>query len=265
MEVVICPSPDEVARLAAAKVSRVARDVGPEVVIGVATGSSPLALYAALAQMVADGKLDLSRASAFALDEYVGLPPGHPESYATVINRTVTVPLGMDPARVHTPNGFADDIEAAAKAYEDAIVEAGGVDVQILGIGSNGHIGFNEPSSSLASRTRIKTLTPTTRADNARFFDSPEQVPTHCLTQGLGTIMDARQVVLVAQGEGKADAVAALVEGPITAMCPGSVLQLHRYATVLVDEAAAANLTHGEYYRFTYDNKPAWQRYLAGL
>ncbi len=265
MEVVICPSPDEVARLAAAKVSRVCRDVGPEVVIGVATGSSPLALYAGLAEMVAAGKLDLSRASAFALDEYVGLPPGHPESYATVINKTVTVPLRMDPARVHTPNGLADDIEAAAKAYEDAIVEAGGVDVQILGVGSNGHIGFNEPASSLASRTRIKTLTPTTRADNARFFDSPDDVPRHCLTQGLGTIMDARHVVLVAQGDGKADAVAALVEGPVTAMCPGSVLQMHRYATVIVDEAAAAKLTHAEYYRFTYEHKPAWQRYLAGL
>jgi glucosamine-6-phosphate deaminase len=249
MEVVICPSADEVARLAAAKVSRVCRDVGPHVVIGVATGSSPLALYQALADLVAEGKLDLSRASAFALDEYVGLPPGHPESYATVINRTVTVPLRMDPTRVHTPNGFSDDIEAAAKAYEEAIVSAGGVDVQILGVGSNGHIGFNEPGSSLASRTRIKTLTPTTREDNARFFDS----------------LAARQVVLVAQGEGKADAVRAIVEGPITAMWPGSVLQLHQYATILVDEAAAAKLEHADYYRFTYDNKPAWQRYLAGL
>lgn len=265
MEVVICASPAEVARLAAGKVARVCHDVGPEVAIGVATGSSPLALYEALADMVAAGTLDLSRASAFALDEYVGLPPGHPESYATVIAKTVTVPLRMDPALVHTPDGYADDVEAAAKAYEDAIAAGGGVDVQILGIGSNGHIGFNEPSSSLASRTRIKTLTPTTREDNARFFDSIDQVPTHCLTQGLGTIMDARNVVLVAQGAGKADAVARLVEGPVTAMCPGSVLQLHRNATVLVDEAAAANLTNSEYYRFTFDNKPAWQRYLVGI
>lgn len=265
MEIVICPSPHEVAQLAAAKVARVCHDTGPEVVIGVATGSSPLALYQGLADMVAAGTLDMSRASAFALDEYVGLRPGHPESYAAVIDKTVTVPLRMDPARVHTPNGFADDIEQAAKAYEDAIVAAGGVDVQILGIGSNGHIGFNEPTSSLASRTRIKTLTPSTREDNARFFDSLDDVPRHCLTQGLGTIMDARQVVLVAQGESKADAIAALVEGPITAMCPGSVLQLHRYATVIIDEAAATELTLGDYYRFTYDNKPAWQRYLTGL
>jgi len=246
-------------------VARICQEVGPNVVLGVATGSSPLALYEGLAARVADGSLDLSQASAFALDEYVGLPKGHPESYATVVNRTVTEPLGMDPARVNTPDGASSDIDGAAKAYEEAIVAAGGVDVQILGIGSNGHIGFNEPGSSLASRTRIKTLTPTTREDNARFFDSLDQVPTHCLTQGLGTIMAARNVVLVAQGEGKADAIAALVEGPVTAMCPGSVLQLHQHATIFVDEAAAAKLTLADYYRFTYDNKPAWQRDLSGL
>ena len=265
MEIVICPDPDEVARLAASKVARVVHDVGPNAVLGVATGSSPLALYAALAEQVAAGTLDLSRASAFALDEYVGLPAGHPESYAEVIRQTVTEPLRLDPARVHTPNGFADDIEAAASAYEKAMADAGGVDVQILGVGSNGHIGFNEPTSSLASRTRIKTLTPQTRADNARFFDSIDDVPTHCLTMGLGMIMDARQVVLVAQGASKADAIAAVVEGPVTAMVPGSVLQLHRFATVIVDEAAASKLTHDEYYRWTFDRKPEWQRYRKGL
>ena len=265
MEVVICSSPAEVAQRAMAKVARICQEVGPNVVLGVATGSSPLALYEGLAARVADGSLDLSQASAFALDEYVGLPKGHPESYATVVHRTMTEPLGMDPDRVNTPDGASSDIDGAAKAYEEAIVAAGGVDVQILGIGSNGHIGFNEPGSSLASRTRIKTLTPTTREDNARFFDSLDQVPTHCLTQGLGTIMAARNVVLVAQGEGKADAIAALVEGPVTAMCPGSVLQLHQHATIFVDEAAAAKLTLADYYRFTYDNKPAWQRDLSGL
>ncbi|MDN5570876.1 MAG: glucosamine-6-phosphate deaminase [Propionibacteriaceae bacterium] len=265
MEVVICPDAEEVARLAAAKVARVVRDTGPEVVIGVATGSSPVALYEALAEMVGEGGLDMARASAFALDEYVGLPVGHPESYAEVIRRTVTEPLGMDPARVHVPHGSASDIEAAADEYERAIEAAGGVDIQILGVGSNGHVGFNEPTSSLASRTRIKTLTARTRFDNARFFASADQVPTHCLTQGLGTIMAARQVLLVAQGEGKADAVAKLVEGPITAMVPGSVLQLHRFATVIVDEDAAARLTLAAYYRETFERKPDWQRYLRGI
>lgn len=265
MEIVICPDAAGVARVAASKVARVARDVGPEVVLGVATGSSPVALYDELVRLADAGKLDLGRASAFALDEYVGLPPGHPESYAEVVRSTVTEPLGLDAGRVHTPDGFADDIAEAARTYEQMIVDAGGVDVQILGIGSNGHIGFNEPTSSLASRTRIKTLAPSTRRDNARFFDTPEQVPTHCLTQGLGTIMDARAVVLVAQGAGKADAVAAMVEGPITAMVPGSILQMHPHATVVVDEAAAAGLKLAEYYRLTYDSKPQWQRYENGL
>ncbi len=261
MEVIVCPTADEVADVAASKVARVCRDTGPGVVIGVATGSSPVALYERLAARVADGRLDMSQASAFALDEYVGLPVGHPESYAEVIRQTVTEPLRMDPRLVHTPNGFADDIEQAALAYEKAISDAGGVDVQILGVGSNGHIGFNEPSSSLASRTRIKTLTEATRRDNARFFASIDDVPHHCLTQGLGTIMAAREVVLVAQGAHKADAIAALVEGPVTARWPGSVLQLHQHATVIVDPEAASKLQLLEYYEVTYAQKPAWQQF----
>lgn len=265
MEIIICPDAAEVARAAASKVARVARDVGPRVVLGVATGSSPLALYEELATLIEAGELDLAQASAFALDEYVGLPPGHPESYAEVIRRTVIEPLRLDPERVHTPDGFADDIEDAAAAYEMAIMDAGGVDIQILGIGSNGHIGFNEPTSSLASRTRIKTLALTTREDNARFFDSIDDVPTHCLTQGLGTIMDAEEVLLVAQGQSKADAVAAMVEGPITAMVPGSILQAHRHATVIIDEAAASKLALADYYRWTYAHKPAWQRFREGV
>ncbi len=264
MEVIICADADEVARVAAAKVARIAEAVGPAVVIGVATGSSPIGLYNELARKVEAGELDLSEASAFALDEYVGLPEGHPESYAEVIRRTVTEPLKMDPKNVHVPNGFAADPQQAALDYEDAIEDAGGVDVQILGIGSNGHIGFNEPMSSLTSRTRLKTLTRQTREDNARFFDSIDQVPLHCLTQGLGTILDAEYVVLVAQGEGKADAVAAMVEGPLTAMCPGSVLQLHPKATIVVDEAAASKLAMKDFYRWIVDNKPEWQREIKG-
>ena len=259
MEIIICPDGDEVARVAAETVAQVCWRVGPDVVLGVATGSSPLALYRDLAALVSAGKVDLSGASAFALDEYVGLPEGHPESYAEVIRRTVTEPLGLDPARVRVPDGRADDIEEACERYELAIRDAGGVDIQILGIGANGHIGFNEPSSSLSSRTLIKTLTPKTRADNARFFDSLDQVPVHCLTQGLGTILDADEVVLVAQGASKADAVAAMVEGPVSASCPGSILQTHQYATIVVDEAADSKLANHEYYRWAYANKPAWQ------
>jgi len=261
VEVVICPNAAEVGRVAARKVASVCRAAGRNAVLGVATGSSPLATYAELAKLVDSGDLDLSEAQAFALDEYVGLPEGHPQSYAEVIRTTVTEPLRMQPSRVHVPAGHSADIDAAAVEYEQLIQAAGGVDVQILGVGSNGHIGFNEPVSSLASRTRIKTLTARTRADNARFFASPDEVPHHCLTQGLGTIMDARQVVLVAQGKWKAAAVAALVEGPIAAMVPGSVLQLHRFATIVVDEDAASELKMSDYYRAAFDHKPGWQQF----
>ena len=191
MEIVILPDPGAVARFGAAVLAEVVRR-DPEAVLGLATGSSPLGIYAELAALVAAGELDCGRATGFALDEYVGIPEDHPQSYASVIRTEVVEPLRMDPARVHVPDGRAKDIPAACAAYEAAIRDAGGVDVQILGIGANGHIGFNEPTSSFASRTRIKTLAPRTRADNARFFAGPGDVPTHCLTQGLGTIMDAR-------------------------------------------------------------------------
>ena len=255
MEIVICSSPDDVARTAAGVVAQVVATIA-EPVIGVATGSSPLSLYADLARRIGEGTLDLSRARAFSLDEYVGVPASDPRSYAWTIRTTVTEPLGLDPALVTTPDGAAADVDAAAAAYDQAIAAAGGVDIQVLGIGSNGHIGFNEPTSSFASRTRIKTLAERTRADNARYFNEGEEVPTHCITQGLGTIMDARHVVLVAQGEQKADAVARAVEGPVSAMCPGSILQFHRHATLVLDEAAASRLSLADYYRHVYANKP---------
>jgi glucosamine-6-phosphate deaminase len=164
------------------------------------------------------------------------------------------------PGAVAGPDGLAADIPAACASYEDAIQAAGGIDLQILGIGTDGHIGFNEPGSSLASRTRIKTLTRQTRLDNARFFgDDINAVPTHCLTQGLGTIMDARHVVLVATGRSKAEAVHQLAEGGVSALWPASVLQHHPHATVFVDDAAAHRLQLADYYRETYRSKPDWQ------
>ncbi|MGN6126429.1 MAG: glucosamine-6-phosphate deaminase [Humibacter sp.] len=258
MEVVIKKTADEVGALAADLVGRVVESK-PRAVIGLATGSSPLAIYAGLAKRVEAGSLDFTGVRGFALDEYVGIPEDHPQSYASVIRHEVVEPLHMDPTLVQVPDGRAVDVEVACREYEQAIVDAGGIDIQILGIGANGHIGFNEPTSSFASRTRIKTLAPKTRADNARFFDSPDEVPTHCVTQGLGTIMQARRLVLVAQGESKADAIAAAVEGPVAAICPASVLQFHEHATVIIDEAAASKLRLADYYTYTYDNKPAWQ------
>nr|WP_231366297.1 glucosamine-6-phosphate deaminase [Zhihengliuella flava] len=257
------PSAAEVGRTAAAKIAQVI-ERRPDAVLGLATGSSPLAIYADLAERVRQGRLRVGAVRAFALDEYVGLAPSHPQSYHHVIRRTVTEPLGLSPELVHVPDGAAADLEAAAADYEAQIRAASGVDVQILGIGANGHIGFNEPTSSFASRTRIKTLAPRTRADNARFFDAAEDVPTHCLTQGLGTILDARELVLVATGEAKAEAVHAMIEGPLSSMCPASALQLHPHALVVLDEAAAARLELADYYRYTYENLPAWQRFAPG-
>nr|WP_193570974.1 glucosamine-6-phosphate deaminase [Diaminobutyricibacter tongyongensis] len=254
------PDAVDVGRFAAAKVAAiVARK--PSAVIGLATGSSPRGIYADLRRRVDAREISFSRARGFALDEYVGIPLDHPESYASVIAREVVEPLGFDPANVRVPDGRAADLDVAAAEFEAAIAAAGGVDLQILGIGANGHLGFNEPTSSFASRTRIKTLAQLTRQDNARFFDSLDDVPTHCMTQGLGTILDAREVVLVAQGPAKADAIAAAVEGPLSAFVPASALQLHAHATVVVDEESAANLTLADYYRYTLAHKPSGPRH----
>ncbi|GAB4099714.1 glucosamine-6-phosphate deaminase [Sinomonas halotolerans] len=258
MEVVILRDARDVGRVAAGAIARLVRST-PDAVLGLATGSSPLPVYDELARLHAQEGLDFSRASGFALDEYVGLPEGHPQSYREVIRREFTDRVDIEPSRVHSPDGSAEDIEGACAAYEEAIAAAGGVDLQILGIGSDGHIGFNEPGSSLASRTRIKTLTEQTRRDNARFFPSIAEVPHHVVTQGVGTIMDARHVVLVATGARKAEAVHGLVEGPVTAMCVASVLQFHPHTTVIVDSAAASVLRLADYYRHVYENKPPWQ------
>ena len=250
-EVVIVRDAEEAGELAASVIEDVVRR-NPEAVLGLATGSTPLTTYAALAAR----SLDLSGVRAFALDEYVGLPDGHPQSYRAVIAREAVGPLGLEPAKVRVPGDDGGPLAGAGDRYERAIAEAGGIDVQLLGIGRTGHIGFNEPGSSLASSTRIKTLTEQTRRDNARFFDSPDEVPKHCLTQGLGTILRSRMLILLAFGEAKAEAVAGAVEGPVTASLPGSVIQLHPEVMVIVDEAAASQLANAEYYRFAWENRP---------
>ncbi|WP_298037055.1 glucosamine-6-phosphate deaminase [uncultured Microbacterium sp.] len=255
-EVVIVESPAAAGALVADQIARLIAG-RPDAVLGLATGSTPLPLYQALQTRLAD--VDVSQVRGFALDEYVGIDIEHPESYRSVITREVVEPLGLDPERIRVPNGSLDGIEHAGADYEAAIDAAGGIDLQILGIGTDGHIGFNEQGSSFASRTRIKTLTEQTRADNARFFDSIDDVPMHCITQGLGTILRARHLVLLAFGEGKAQAVAEAVEGPVSAFCPGSAIQLHEHVTVVVDEAAASRLKLADYYRHSYANKPAWQ------
>ena len=256
MEVVIVEDRDAAGVLVA---DIVVSHVRPGAVLGLATGSSPLPAYRELIRRHREESLSLAGCRAFLLDEYVGLPRTHAESYHSVIRREFTDDVGLD--QVDGPNGEAEDIPAEAARYEAAIADAGGVDVQLLGIGTDGHLGFNEPGSSLSSRTRVKTLTRQTRADNARFFDSADDVPRHVLTQGLGTILEADHLVLIATGEGKAASVATAVEGPVSAFCPASILQLHPRATVVVDEAAAATLRLADYYREAWDNKPDWQRF----
>jgi len=250
-EVVIVRDPAEAGELIARLVS-----AKPDAVLGLATGSTPLPVWKA----VSARPLDLGRVRGFALDEYIGLPPGHPQSYRSVITREVVEPLGLDPELVHVPGDDGGPTEGAGARYEAQIAAAGGVDLQVLGIGRTGHIGFNEPGSSLASRTRVKTLTEETRADNARFFDAPDQVPRHCLTQGLGTILEARHLVLLAFGAAKAEAIAGAVEGPVSAALPGSAIQLHPQVTVIVDEEAAAGLRYADYYRFAWDNRLDFER-----
>ena len=252
MEVVVSPTPEVTARAAAGAVLAALPQGGDRApVLGLATGSSPLGLYRELGRAVAEGRADFSAAHGFALDEYVGLPPGHPEGYREVLLREVCGVIGLAPDRLSVPDGSGSDVPtlmAAARAYEQRIRDLGGVDVQVLGIGANGHLGFNEPGSALSSRTRVKRLSERTRRDNARFFQGLDDVPTHCVTQGLGTILAARRLVLVATGDTKADAVAAALEGPLTASVPASVLQWHADTVVCLDEAAAAALRNRPYY-----------------
>ena len=231
--------PDQVSLAAADAVAEaVARGA---TTLGLATGSSPQGAYAELARRVRAGRLSLAGCQALLLDEYVGLPADHPQAYRTVIRRDLVDRVDLDPSRVRGPDGTAADLEAEARRYEHEVLEAG-VELQVLGIGRNGHLGFNEPGSPLDSVTRLVRLTERTRADNARFFDSPDEVPTEVLTQGLGTILQARRLLLIATGEAKAAAVAAALTGPVTPDCPASVLQRHPDVVVLLDPAAASLL-----------------------
>lgn len=249
VEIYVCKDEETVGRVAADVFRDRLRNV-QEPVLGLATGSTPLGLYSNLQRMVEAGELDLKGAKGFALDEYVGLSREHPESYYQVIQRTVVEPLQLDPANVHVPDGLAEDLHAAGAAYGEAIREAGGIDIQVLGVGSNGHIGFNEPFSSFASVTRPIKLSSQTREDNSRFFDSLDEVPTHAVTQGLSTILKSRTALMLALGEGKAEAIAHLLEHPMGVLWPISSLQLHRDVVVVIDEAAASKLQHRDHFVF---------------
>jgi len=256
MEIIIQPTA-EAATDVAASIIRQLLVKKPNAVLGLATGSTPVLLYRKLIEM----NLDWSQVTTFNLDEYIGLPREHAQSYHSFMWENLFQHINIRKESIHIPDGNAADVPKFCEAYEQAIKDAGGIDLQLLGIGSDGHIGFNEPTSSLASRTRIKTLTERTCKDNARFFDSEADVPRHVITMGIGTIMEAKTNLLLAFGKSKATAIAEAVEGPITSINPASALQMHPVVKVCLDEEAASELQRSDYYRWVYDSKPDWQRY----
>ena len=258
MEIIITPD-SATASLEAARFLAAVIRKKPDAVLGLATGSTSVPLYRELIRMHLEEGLDFSDCTSFNLDEYVGLGADHPASYRRFMQENLLSSINLA-ERIHIPDGLTHDIPAHCAAYEKSIEDSGGIDVQVLGIGSDGHVGFNEPTFSLASRTRIKTLTQHTRSDKAHFFDSENDVPHHVITMGIGTIMEARAVLLLAFGENKADAVAGAVEGPITASNPSSILQMHPTAKLYLDEKSASKLARRDYYRWVFDHKPGWQR-----
>lgn len=221
----------------------------PDSVLGLATGSTPVALYKELIEACRIGRVSFKNVSSFNLDEYLGLPGTHPQSYRYFMNQQLFDHIDIDKNATFVPPGDAEDPFTACALYEAAVKQRGGIDIQLLGIGRNGHIGFNEPSSSLKSRTRIKTLTRATIEDNARFFGADEYQPHLSITMGIGTILESKKVVLLATGENKAEAIKATVEGPLTAACPASALQLHEQVVLVIDEAAASQLSDVEFYK----------------
>jgi glucosamine-6-phosphate deaminase len=232
----------------------------PDAVLGLATGSTPLGLYKELARMHKEQGLDFSQVTTFNLDEYVGLQATHDQSYHYFMNENFFKNVNIPARNIHIPSGTTNNYESFCAWYEQRINDCGGIDVQILGIGSDGHIAFNEPGSSLGSRTRIKTLAKQTIEDNARFFARVDDVPIYAITMGVGTILEARKLLLLANGAKKAEAVRDAVEGSVSSMCTASALQLHPDATVYVDEPAAGKLKMLEYYKWIQANKPGAPR-----
>jgi glucosamine-6-phosphate deaminase len=258
MEVLIQADAERAALLVARIVSGEVR-TNPRAVLGLATGSTMERVYRQLVRMHREERLDFSGCTTFNLDEYVGLAPEDPNSYHHYMREHLFQHVNFKPENTHLPHGDAKDLGGECRQYEELIQQAGGVDLQLLGIGRSGHIGFNEPLSALRSRTREKALTPTTIKQNAPYFGGEEKMPRRALTMGVGTILDARRCVLLATGASKADIIAQAVEGPITSMITASALQWHPRCTVVVDEEAAAKLKEKDYYRWIFANEPEWQ------
>jgi glucosamine-6-phosphate deaminase len=234
-------------------------------VLGLATGRTPLGVYERLIRLFDMGRMDFSDVITFGLDEYLGLAADHSESFACYLEKNLYQHINIKEENIHQLEGFPEDIENHCQDYEDRIKDVGGIDIQILGIGKNGHIGFNEPSSSLSSRTRIKTLTRETIEANSRFFQEAQEIPRYCLTMGIGTIMDSGMVLLLAAGRDKSQAIQQSIEGPVSASVPASVLQLHPQVKFICDEEAASQLSRKEYYRWVYDHKDRVDEFLVKM
>lgn len=249
MQVLIFPDPLALAKKSADLVESQIQTY-PDSVIGLATGSTPLGLYEQLISRHEESGLSFSKIRTFNLDEYVGIPSDHPQSYRTFMDENLFDRINIDKSNTQVPDGMAENPLEVGPEYEKMIETAGGIDLQILGVGTDGHIGFNEPTSSLGSVTRVKTLTQQTMTDNSRFFEPDEFQPKLAITMGMKTILDARRILLLAHGENKAEAVRDMIEGPLSAFCPASALQLHQRTTILIDEAAASKLSLKDYYKF---------------
>jgi glucosamine-6-phosphate deaminase len=260
VEVVIQPNKEAAAALVARIIAHDLR-ANPHLVLGLATGATMERVYRQLVNMHREEHLDFSLCSTFNLDEYVGLFPSDPNSYRHYMDAHLFKNVNIDARNTHLPNGMAEDLDAECRRYEALIQRFGGIDLQLVGIGKAGHIGFNEPLSALRSRTRVKALTPTTIKQNAAMFCGEDKVPRRAITMGVGTIIEARRCLLLATGDTKAAVIAKAVEGPITSMVTASALQLHPRCTVVVDEEAAAQLVETDYYRWIFANEPEWQEY----
>jgi glucosamine-6-phosphate deaminase len=263
MEVLIRDSAEIGCVLGAKIIAGVVREK-PNAVLGLATGRTPLRLYQELIRLHKNEGLDFSRVTTFNLDEYVGLPPDHAQSYRFFMDENLFRHINIRREATHVPNGIAKDLHVECRSYEDRIIAAGGIDIQLLGLGRNGHIGFNEPTGSLRSRTWIKILSEQTLRDNSEVFGSLEAMPKHAITMGIGTILDARRCLLLAFGPAKVRAVENMIEGPLAAICPGSALQQHARTTVILDENSAAGLHYADHYRWIDKHKLDWQKAQIG-
>ncbi len=260
MQVIIRDSKEDAVSLTGAIVAR-AIFAKPSIVLGLATGRTMESVYSLLVRMHQDDGLDFSLVRTFNLDEYVGLPAEDSSSYRHYMNKHLFHEVNVDLRNTRLPDGVADDLDAECEAYEQAIRDCNGIDLQLLGIGRSGHIGFNEPLSAMRSRTRVKALTPETLSQNAPLAGGEDKMPRRALTMGVGTILECKRCVLLATGEEKAEVIAKAVEGPVTSMVSATALQLHAKCTVIVDEAAASCLQNRDYYRWVFDNEPEWDQY----